>query len=321
MRSSRRNAVALVAILGLTVVGFLVDIQTRQGITDWVWYFIPLLLTAFVSSRLFPFVMAAVLSVLTLSGYYLSPKGIEPGVSFINASMGVFVLWLAALLLFFRRKGELALLESEGDYLSLFENMLNGFAFCRMHFDGDRPLDFTYLKVNPAFETLTGLKNVQGRKATEVIPGVPRLAKPSDLNAEQSPLAVIRGGNETILLVEDDARLRASVHKALSQLGYRVLEAINGVEALGIWKQHSAEIHLVLTDLVMPGGINGRELGERLLKENRKSKVIYASGYSAGVTDNGIPLVEGVNFLTKPFQAQKLAQTIRLNLDAEIEPV
>jgi CheY-like chemotaxis protein len=121
--------------------------------------------------------------------------------------------------------------------------------------------------------------------------------------------------------VEDDARLRASVHKTLSQLGYRVLEAINGVEALGIWKQHGAEIHLVLTDLVMPGGINGMELGERLLKENPKTRVVYASGYSAGVADNGVPLVEGVNFLTKPFQAQKLAQTVRLNLDADICPV
>lgn len=71
-----------------------------------------------------------------------------------------------------RRRKDEALRESEHNYRSLFKNMLNGFAFCRMHFDGDRPLDFTYLKVNPAFEALTGLKNVEGRKASEVMHGI-----------------------------------------------------------------------------------------------------------------------------------------------------
>lgn len=96
-----------------------------------------------------------------------------------------------------------------------------------------------------------------------------------------------------------------------------MLEASNGVEALEIWKQHQAEIHLVLTDLVLPGGINGKELGERLLKENPNSKVIYASGYNAEIAGEDLQLVEGVNFLTKPFQPQKLAQTLRQNLDAK----
>jgi PAS domain S-box-containing protein len=70
------------------------------------------------------------------------------------------------------QRSELALRESEEHYRSLFENMLNGFAFCRMHYEENRPLDFTYIEVNPAFETLTGLKNVKGRKVTEVIPGI-----------------------------------------------------------------------------------------------------------------------------------------------------
>ena len=120
---------------------------------------------------------------------------------------------------------------------------------------------------------------------------------------------------QLILLVEDDASLRASTRKVLSQLGYRVLEAVNGVEALEVWKQNCDGIHLLLTDLVMPGGINGKELGERLLKENPKLKVIYASGYSADVAGKDFPLKEGVNFITKPFQAQKLAQTVRNCLD------
>ena len=125
----------------------------------------------------------------------------------------------------------------------------------------------------------------------------------------------LRGGNETILLVEDDIFLRPSLCKSLSRLGYRVLEAGNGVEALEIWRQHRHEIMLVLTDLIMPGGMNGKELGTRLLEENPELKVIYASGYSADIIGKDFPLVEGVNFLVKPFQMHKLAQALRHNLD------
>ncbi len=72
-----------------------------------------------------------------------------------------------------RKKAEKALRESEKLYRSLFENMLNGLAYCRMHFDEEgRPEDFTYLSVNDAFQTLTGLKDVAGRKVSEVIPGI-----------------------------------------------------------------------------------------------------------------------------------------------------
>jgi FixJ family two-component response regulator len=67
--------------------------------------------------------------------------------------------------------------------------------------------------------------------------------------------------------------------------------------------------------MVMPGGMTGKDLAERLLKENPKLKVIYASGYSAEVAGKDFPLKEGVNFITKPFQASKLAQTVRSCLD------
>jgi PAS domain S-box-containing protein len=146
----------------------------------------------------------------------------------------------------------------------------------------------------------------------------PRLAKMSPQKPEQPTLTSTRGGDETILFVEDDASLRASVRKILSRLGYRVLEAINGLEALEVWKQNRDGIHLLLTDLIMPGGMTGKDLGERLLKENPRLKVIYASGYSAEIDAKDFPLEEGVNFLTKPFQAQKLAQIIRNCLDVEL---
>ncbi|MGA2030030.1 MAG: ATP-binding protein, partial [Verrucomicrobiota bacterium] len=147
---------------------------------------------------------------------------------------------------------------------------------------------------------------------------LPRLAKMSSQKPEQPALEAMPGGDETILLVEDDLFLCASVRKTLSQLGYRVLEAVNGVEALEVWKQNRDGIHLLLTDLVMPGGINGKELGEQLLKENPKLKVIYASGYSADITGKDVLLKEGVNFLVKPYQVQKLAQVVRNCLDAEL---
>jgi CheY-like chemotaxis protein len=146
----------------------------------------------------------------------------------------------------------------------------------------------------------------------------PRLAGTSPQKPDQSTLTSMRGGNETILLVEDEMFLRAPISKALSRLGYRVLEASNGVEALEVWKQHRDEIRLVLTDLVMPGGMSGRDLASRLLKENPKLKVIYASGYTTEVAGKDFLLEEGVNFLSKPFQVRKLAQTVRDRLDEEI---
>ena len=71
-----------------------------------------------------------------------------------------------------RKRVESALRESEEHFRSLFENMLNGLAYCQMHFEQNQPQDFTYLEVNRAFETLTGLKNVVGRRVSEVIPGI-----------------------------------------------------------------------------------------------------------------------------------------------------
>jgi len=144
---------------------------------------------------------------------------------------------------------------------------------------------------------------------------LPRVAKVSPQIPVQSRPAVMLGGNETVLLVEDDAFLHASVHKILLQLGYRVLDASNGVEALEVWNQNRDSIHLLMTDLVMPGGITGIDLAKQILKQDPKLKVIYASGYSAEVAGKDFPLKEGVNFLTKPFQALKLAQTVRNCLD------
>ncbi len=123
------------------------------------------------------------------------------------------------------------------------------------------------------------------------------------------------GGHETILVVEDEPSLRALVGVVLKRYGYHVLEARNGVEALEIWTRHRDQIDLLLTDMVMPEGISGRELVQRLQKDNTVLPVIYTSGYSADWFSSELPLREGVNFLQKPYHPAKLAQIVRENLN------
>jgi PAS domain S-box-containing protein len=144
---------------------------------------------------------------------------------------------------------------------------------------------------------------------------LPRLTKLAGEKPEPSSMMFMRGGDETILFVEDDAFLRPSISQTLSRLGYRVLAAGNGKEALEVWGKNRDEIRLLLTDMVMPGGMTGKELSRRLLQENPKLKVIFASGYSAEVVGKEFPLEDGVNFLNKPFDTRKLAQTVRDILD------
>jgi PAS domain S-box-containing protein len=90
----------------------------------------------------------------------------------VIVSLGVVVLSSIGFLLMIRERADEALRESEEHYHSLFDNMLNGYAYCKMLFDQGKPKDFIYLNVNNAFEILTGLKNVTGRKVSEVIPGI-----------------------------------------------------------------------------------------------------------------------------------------------------
>ena len=144
---------------------------------------------------------------------------------------------------------------------------------------------------------------------------LPRLAESTHRPAAASTLTEVRGGNETILLVEDEPALCVLVHTVLTQLGYRVIEASNGADALAAWEKYRDEIHLLLTDMVLPNGMNGKEIARRLVRKNPKLKVIYTSGYSAEVVGNDLILQEGVNFLTKPFLIHKLAQTVRKYLD------
>jgi two-component system, cell cycle sensor histidine kinase and response regulator CckA len=121
-------------------------------------------------------------------------------------------------------------------------------------------------------------------------------------------------GTETILLVEDEANLRLLMGNVLQRCGYTVMRAESGVAALKLWKESNQPIHLLLTDLVMPDGMSGFDLASRLQAEKPELKVVFSSGYSARA-GKGPPLIEGENFLQKPYSPHKLAQTIRHCLD------
>jgi PAS domain S-box-containing protein len=131
---------------------------------------------------------------------------------------------------------------------------------------------------------------------------------------------VAAGGNETILLVEDDPELRLSVRATLSRLGYHILEARNGPEALQVLKAELQEIHLLLTDMVMPGGMSGTELVERARAQNPQLKAVCMSGYSTELVGRAFPAASAARFLTKPFQAMELAQAVRDALDQGNKP-
>ncbi len=144
---------------------------------------------------------------------------------------------------------------------------------------------------------------------------LPRQTQAAGAESFRPARSSLRGGSETILLVEDELAVRSSVRIILTRLGYRVLEAASGEEALAVWKQHHDKVRLLLTDLVMPGEMSGKELADQLLHENPEFKIIYVSGYSLEVAGKNLLLEDGVNFLAKPFQIDKLAQTVRKRLD------
>jgi len=149
---------------------------------------------------------------------------------------------------------------------------------------------------------------------------LPRADEPkADVERESPAEDELPRGSETILVVEDEASLRALIRESLEALGYRVLAAQHGREALEICLGHPGPIHLLMTDVVMPG-MGGRELAERAYAAQRQIKVLYMSGY----TDDAV-VIHGVTakdmpFLQKPFTAVTLARKVREVLDRPHDP-
>jgi two-component system, NtrC family, sensor kinase len=122
-------------------------------------------------------------------------------------------------------------------------------------------------------------------------------------------------GKETILLVDDEPMLCDVAGAFLKRYGYRVYTARSGADALEVWGRHRSEIDLLLTDVVMPDGLSGRELARQLLNDRADLKVTFTSGYDAEFLDRNEPLPNNLNFLPKPFTPQKLARIVRGCLD------
>ncbi len=120
---------------------------------------------------------------------------------------------------------------------------------------------------------------------------------------------------ETILVVEDEADLRTLAVLLLTDLGYRVLEAADGKAALRLLEQET-HVDLLLTDVVLPDGMDGREIADAVCAKIPTAKVLYMSGYAEGAIVRSGRLEPGVHLLAKPFDPNDLARQVRLAIDA-----
>ena len=144
----------------------------------------------------------------------------------------------------------------------------------------------------------------------EVAPAVPD----SPGAPEQKPMA---RGNETILIVEDEEGVRELAVIILQKYGYRVLQAASGPEALKVWERHAASIQVLITDMVMPGDMTGRELAEKLEELKPELKVIYTTGYSAESMGETFGFHAQTPFLQKPYLPSALVRSVRACLDSD----
>jgi DNA-binding NtrC family response regulator len=146
---------------------------------------------------------------------------------------------------------------------------------------------------------------------------LPAIPAPAQSAAASEVAAEVRGGTETILLVEDEHSMRITTRRVLESKGYTVREATSGREALEVWQSHAAEIALLLTDIIMPEDITGRDLAERLWAEKPGLKVIFMSGYSADVLGKSTEFIRRTksHFLQKPSSSRAILEAVRQSLD------
>jgi two-component system cell cycle sensor histidine kinase/response regulator CckA len=152
------------------------------------------------------------------------------------------------------------------------------------------------------------VQSEEGRGSTFQI-YLPRVEDPAEPNAAPPPCAAL-GGSETILLVEDEESVRQLVRETLSAKGYCVIEAGDGEAGLEVAARHDGEIHLVITDVVMPG-ISGREMAKQLSQTRPETRVLYLSGYTEDAIVSEGRIESGTAFLQKPFTLQNLSKKVR----------
>jgi PAS domain S-box-containing protein len=140
-------------------------------------------------------------------------------------------------------------------------------------------------------------------------------APPPKANGVQHDSPSEPGKGETVLIVEDESDVRTLACVALKKRGYQVLDAADGHTALAVWKRSASHVDLLLTDMVMPGGMSGGALGKTLQSRKPQLKVIYTSGYSPEIMREDSLLAQDVNFLPKPYELSALLKAVRLCLD------
>ncbi|MBL9137825.1 MAG: PAS domain S-box protein [Verrucomicrobiales bacterium] len=143
---------------------------------------------------------------------------------------------------------------------------------------------------------------------------LPAMKSEGPIPAQPSP-SKPGGGTETILLVEDDPGLRRLASLTLRRRGYTVLEAPNGPEAVALCQQHRGKVGLLFTDMVMPGGVSGLDLAERLIREEAGIRVLVTSGYSPERAKLDLLSARGIGYLPKPYGDGAMIRAVRAALD------
>jgi two-component system, chemotaxis family, CheB/CheR fusion protein len=146
---------------------------------------------------------------------------------------------------------------------------------------------------------------------------LPVLTDAEDLKAEAQAASVVIGGQERVLVVEDEGTLRRLVARTLSKLGYAVFEAATGRDALAIWNEHGGQFDLLFTDMVMPEGVSGLELALQLRSLKPALKTIISSGYTKDLAFKQTALAGDMVYLPKPYDVSALAQVVRTCLDGK----
>src|SRR5206468_2102691 len=144
---------------------------------------------------------------------------------------------------------------------------------------------------------------------------LPRIDRPAEATQAQRGRAELPRGDETVLLVEDEAGVRGLARAVLERCGYHVIEASGGAEALAQVERQAGPVHLLLTDVVMPG-MSGRELAEDAIARRPDLRVLFMSGYTDDAVIRHGVLGTGVAFIGKPFTPVALATKVREILDA-----
>jgi CheY-like chemotaxis protein len=145
---------------------------------------------------------------------------------------------------------------------------------------------------------------------------LPAVDKPA-LSPQSQPAIALPAGHGTVLLVEDEAPLRALAAEALKRLGYHVLTAGNGLEALVIAEQYAEEINIVVTDIVMPR-MGGPEMVEKLRRKRTHFSVIFMSGYTEAAVLENAHIGKDAILLNKPFSTETLVRKMREVMDSTV---